>query len=272
MNVFVTGGTGYIGTRLIAALVRRGHRVRAVVRRGSEKKLAAGVRAVVADPLQFDSYTADISPGDRFVHLIGVPHPSPAKAKQFREIDLVSIQVAVRAARRCRRPAFYLPERCPTCTGYERVYRSAETGRRITAIEWDTFHVGAAMVRARTRTLVALSAVAILLDGRTIAGHPGICPSPGPCHRPATGRRIDLDGGEGAAMDFRLSMSQRFGRSAQIFAIEFDFGDRGIMISLAPKNSDDIELDPADGGGFFQRERLPAHLILQSQQLGGSVA
>ena len=41
-----------------------------------------------------------------------------------------------------------------------------------------------------------------------------------------------------------------------------------MMISLAPKNSDDIELDPADGSGFFQRERLPVHLVLQSQQLG----
>jgi uncharacterized protein YbjT (DUF2867 family) len=35
---------------------------------------------------------------DTFVHLIGVPHPSPAKAKQFREIDLVSIKVALKAA------------------------------------------------------------------------------------------------------------------------------------------------------------------------------
>jgi uncharacterized protein YbjT (DUF2867 family) len=31
--------------------------------------------------------------------LIGTPHPSPAKAKQFRDIDLVSIEVATKAAR-----------------------------------------------------------------------------------------------------------------------------------------------------------------------------
>ena len=36
---------------------------------------------------------------DTFVHLIGVAHPSPAKAKQFREIDLPSAYVAVQAAR-----------------------------------------------------------------------------------------------------------------------------------------------------------------------------
>ncbi len=32
------------------------------------------------------------------IHLIGVPHPSPAKAAQFRAIDLPSVQVAVKAA------------------------------------------------------------------------------------------------------------------------------------------------------------------------------
>jgi len=35
---------------------------------------------------------------DTFIHLIGVPHPSPAKAKQFRDVDLVSTKVAVKAA------------------------------------------------------------------------------------------------------------------------------------------------------------------------------
>lgn len=38
-TVFVTGGTGYLGTPLIRALVKRGHSVRALVRPGSEKKL-----------------------------------------------------------------------------------------------------------------------------------------------------------------------------------------------------------------------------------------
>jgi uncharacterized protein YbjT (DUF2867 family) len=36
---------------------------------------------------------------DTFVHLVGVAHPSPSKAEQFREIDLVSCREAVNAAR-----------------------------------------------------------------------------------------------------------------------------------------------------------------------------
>ena len=98
MNVFVTGGTGYIGRRLVPALLRRGHVVRALVRAGSENKLPAG-QGVVGDALRADSYTQVIPPADTFVHLIGVPHPSPAKGTQFHAIDLVSIQVAAKAAR-----------------------------------------------------------------------------------------------------------------------------------------------------------------------------
>jgi uncharacterized protein YbjT (DUF2867 family) len=33
-----------------------------------------------------------------FIHLVGVSHPSPAKGKQFREIDLVSAKCAITAA------------------------------------------------------------------------------------------------------------------------------------------------------------------------------
>jgi uncharacterized protein YbjT (DUF2867 family) len=99
VNVFVTGGTGYIGSRLIPALLARGHRVKALVRKQSQGRLPPGAGRLLGDPLRVDSYPQEISPADTFVHLVGTPHPSPAKAKQFREIDLVSVQVASKAAR-----------------------------------------------------------------------------------------------------------------------------------------------------------------------------
>ena len=98
-SICVTGGTGYIGSRLIPLLADRGHQLKAVVRPGSETKLPAGVSAVVADPLKPDSYTQSIGGCDAFIHLIGISHPSPAKAAQFRAIDLPSVQVAAKAAR-----------------------------------------------------------------------------------------------------------------------------------------------------------------------------
>ena len=98
-SICLTGATGYIGSRLIPLLADVGHEIRAVVRPGSENKLPRNMVAIVADPLQENSYTESIGGCDTFIHLIGVPHPSPAKAAQFRAIDLPSIQVAAKAAR-----------------------------------------------------------------------------------------------------------------------------------------------------------------------------
>jgi uncharacterized protein YbjT (DUF2867 family) len=98
-NVFLTGGTGYIGTPLAAALIRRGNRVRALVRPGSESRLPTGASPVPGDALDQRTYAAAIAPADTFVHLVGVSHPGPAKADQFRSVDLASAREAVTAAR-----------------------------------------------------------------------------------------------------------------------------------------------------------------------------
>jgi len=98
-RVFVTGGTGYVGCPLITRLLQRGHEVRALVRTGSEKKLPAGCQAILGDALDGNSYASKITPSDTFVQLVGVSHPSPAKAAEFRSVDLVSGQNAVEAAR-----------------------------------------------------------------------------------------------------------------------------------------------------------------------------
>ncbi len=99
-RVFVTGGTGYLGRPLISALVANGHEVRALVRPGSEHKLPAGCVPVSGDALDGNSYAAQIAPADTFVQLVGVAHPSPAKATQFRSVDFVSACGAIDAARR----------------------------------------------------------------------------------------------------------------------------------------------------------------------------
>jgi uncharacterized protein YbjT (DUF2867 family) len=99
-EIFVTGGTGYIGSRLIPLLASRGHRVRALVRPGSEGRLPAGCAHVTGDPLRLETFASDVAPADTFVQLVGVPHPSPAKAAQFREIDLASAKASSEAAAR----------------------------------------------------------------------------------------------------------------------------------------------------------------------------
>jgi uncharacterized protein YbjT (DUF2867 family) len=98
-SVFIAGGTGYIGQRLIPRLLERGHEVRALVRPGSERKLPEGCTAVMGNALDGGSYARNISPADTFVQLVGVAHPSPAKAEEFRKIDLQAGLGAIAAAK-----------------------------------------------------------------------------------------------------------------------------------------------------------------------------
>jgi uncharacterized protein YbjT (DUF2867 family) len=96
-RVFITGGTGYIGSGLIPVLIERGHRVRVLVRPGSKAKLPAACEVVSGDALDANSYRQLIRPADTFIHLIGVPQPSRSKATDFRTIDLISVREAILA-------------------------------------------------------------------------------------------------------------------------------------------------------------------------------
>jgi uncharacterized protein YbjT (DUF2867 family) len=96
MNVFVSGATGYIGRHLIPELIARGHTIRALVRPASIGKLAEGAEPVVGDALNAFSFAHRLAPSDTFVQLVGVAHPSPAKAMEFQAVDLASIRESVR--------------------------------------------------------------------------------------------------------------------------------------------------------------------------------
>ena len=128
-RVFITGGTGYMGRALIEKLVARGHEVRALVRGGSEGKLPAGAFAVVGDPLDGTTFAAKVAPSDTFVQLVGVARPSPAKAREFREIDLVSARASVEAAREAGVGHFVyvsVAQPAPVMRAYQAVRAEAE--------------------------------------------------------------------------------------------------------------------------------------------------
>jgi uncharacterized protein YbjT (DUF2867 family) len=98
-RIFVTGATGYIGTRLIPALAAQGHEVVALTREQSRHKLPPACTPVIGDALNGDSYCHFAEGADTFIQLVGVSHPSPAKAAAFRQIDLQAGLEAVRIAR-----------------------------------------------------------------------------------------------------------------------------------------------------------------------------
>lgn len=96
--IFITGGTGYIGRRLISLLIKNGYAVTALVRQQSLTKLPPGCTAVVADAFDASTYVRSIAAGSIFIHLLGVSHPGPSKKTLFYSVDLASAKVAADAA------------------------------------------------------------------------------------------------------------------------------------------------------------------------------
>lgn len=99
-TVFITGATGYLGSALVPVLLARGHRVLALARPGSSARVPRGADVVTGDALDAATYAEAVPAGATFVHLVGVAHPSPKKAREFREVDLASLKAALAAAAR----------------------------------------------------------------------------------------------------------------------------------------------------------------------------
>jgi uncharacterized protein YbjT (DUF2867 family) len=86
-QVFVTGATGYLGRHVIPRLLERGHAVRGLVRPGSEGRVPDGCEPVIGNALDRATFAHAVRPVDTLLQLVGVPHPSPSKARQFLDID-----------------------------------------------------------------------------------------------------------------------------------------------------------------------------------------
>jgi uncharacterized protein YbjT (DUF2867 family) len=129
LQVFVSGGTGYIGQRLIRRLLDRGHSVRALARPSSERRLPPGATAVAGDALDASTFSDRVAPADTFVHLVGVSHPAPWKEREFRAIDLESVKASVSAARATGIKSFVyvsVAQPAPVMKAYSRVRAECE--------------------------------------------------------------------------------------------------------------------------------------------------
>src|SRR5689334_5148408 len=99
-RVFISGATGYVGSRVARELISRGWTVRALTRRGSQSKLPTQCEAVIGNALEAFTFSPAVGGCGTFIHLVGTPHPAPWKGEQFRAVDLVSLKASVDAARR----------------------------------------------------------------------------------------------------------------------------------------------------------------------------
>lgn len=100
MRIFLTGGTGFVGSEVLRQLTEAGHTVRALVRPGSEGKLAIreGVevhRGDVSDP---GSLRGALQGCGAVVHLVGIIREHPARGVTFRRLHAEATAHMVGAA------------------------------------------------------------------------------------------------------------------------------------------------------------------------------
>ncbi len=147
-NIFITGGTGYMGSRLIPLLTARGNRVTALVRPGSESALlperpgAGGadhspLKVATGNALDAESLRGALGDCDTWVQLIGTPHPAPWKGDRFRAVDLQAVKASIAAlAGSGIRHYVYLSvaQPAPVMGAYVQVRQEAEARLRETGL------------------------------------------------------------------------------------------------------------------------------------------
>jgi uncharacterized protein YbjT (DUF2867 family) len=102
MRVFVTGGTGFVGSEVLRQLTATGHTVRALVRPGSERKLAVrqGVEIHRGDASDPDSLQGALADCEAVIHLIGIIREFPAKGVTFARLHVEATSNIVAEAQR----------------------------------------------------------------------------------------------------------------------------------------------------------------------------
>ncbi len=91
----------------------------------------------MGDALRSETFAGNVAPADTLIQLVGVAHPSPAKARQFREVDLPSALAGIAAAREAAVQHFIyvsVAQPAPAMKAYQAVRAEAEAALRVAGL------------------------------------------------------------------------------------------------------------------------------------------
>jgi uncharacterized protein YbjT (DUF2867 family) len=134
MKVFLTGGTGYVGSAVLKRLVEDGHEVRCLVRdAGRLNRRSHGngrIALIKGDLLEPASYREALQGVEAVIHLVGIIREKPGKGATFRRVHVEGTNLLVRAAKEAGIPRFIhmsaLGARPGAASGYHRSKWEAE--------------------------------------------------------------------------------------------------------------------------------------------------
>ncbi len=145
MKVFLTGGTGFVGSEVLRQLTAAGHTPRCLVRRGSEKKLAldSGIEVHHGDVTEPATLKGALEGCDAVIHLVGIIREFPGRGITFEQMHAAATRhmVAAAKAQGVRR---YLQmsangTREDAATVYHRTKWAAEEAVRASGLDWTIF-------------------------------------------------------------------------------------------------------------------------------------
>jgi uncharacterized protein YbjT (DUF2867 family) len=142
-KVFVTGGTSFVGLRVVAALVEAGADVTVLVRPEHEEKLGAlrrHIRLVHGDVWSVPSLKGRSRGHGAVIHLVGSLRAQPERGLTFHQLNLVSARNAIGMAVSDGVPFFVLLSAAHKPPGvpaeYLRSKREAEDYLRNSGLRW----------------------------------------------------------------------------------------------------------------------------------------
>ena len=101
MRVFVTGGTGFVGSHLLEALLEAGHKPKVMVREGSKSKLSvSSAETVYGDVLQPETLPKAMEGCDAVIHLVGIIREYPKKGITYYSLHYDATRNVVHAAKK----------------------------------------------------------------------------------------------------------------------------------------------------------------------------
>lgn len=178
MKVFVTGGTGFVGSEVLRQLIAAGHTVRALVRPGSESKLAGHDRVEIrhGDATDPSTLSGALQDCDAVIHLVGIIREFPSMGITFERLHVESTR-NILAATQQQGVRRYLHMSAngtgPTgTTGYHRTKWQGEEAVRASALEWTIFRPslifgpGGEFVTMLAGLIRKMPVVPVLGDGR----------------------------------------------------------------------------------------------------------
>ncbi len=98
MRIFIAGGTGFVGTHLVAALLGEGHELRLLAHRRGPKT-ATGIEQVEGDVTSLKTFEQAASGCDAVINLVGIIREFPARGITFDRLHVQATANMLEAAR-----------------------------------------------------------------------------------------------------------------------------------------------------------------------------